>query len=380
MKKAVLLIAALLMVGSVAFSAPSFGIWGRTVFQLAGGRDDVDDVIYQGWGPSWLGPGPRMGLHATFSNDKMEFKFTFYMNYQVVQDTDNNDGSGATSNGPGAIDPVNCYGTLKFIPDLLTVLVGRFDGDGWDNFRKNTANPNSDLHNDDIGRFNGWGVIVSVAPADTGFEAALYMQTPAPNAYYSSVPFYAGFDLVEDQLQNISIAASYKLPDLLKISLGWVNKPGSVKQGAGYYQDNNIFARIELLMVENLTLWVDGRIWGLAGDDNMQMQFVLCAAYKMDALGIYLGAKLGVPPTGNDYISYAANLEVAYDLGAITIGLIGILEDDNSDFESMKFAVKPYVSLDDFGTRIAFEYISDGRAATTVNYWAIPIYFTFSIW
>jgi hypothetical protein len=379
------------MIGGMAFAAPSFGIWCRTVFQLAGGVTDgalADDEIFQGWGPGWLQAGGRAGLHATFSNDKIEFKFTFYLNGLQVTDTDTDtdtDGTAPdinTNPSDGRIDPVNCYGTLKFIPDLLTVLVGRFDGDGWDNFRKISPNPNSDVHNNDIGRFNGWGIIVSVAPADTGFEAALYWKTPAPanaGSGYSGIPFFHQYDMTE-QISNISAVASYKLPDLIKFTLGYVVLPGAARSGPGYFQDNNIMARVELLMVENLTLFVDGRIWGLAGDDNMQMKYVLGAGYKMDALGIYLGAYLGIPPTGSDYVSFGANLEVTYDLGDITLGLIGKVDENNSDLEGMKITVAPYVNLDDFGTRIAVEIISDDQAGLGSLYWAVPIYFTFSIW
>src|SRR4030042_6772196 len=107
MKKAILLIAALLLVGSMAYAAPSFGIWGRTVFVLAG-QTANNTQIYQGWGPNWMGSGQRMGLHATFTNDKIEFKFTFYMNQTTIA-------------------PSNLYGTVKFIPDLLSLYVGQYN-------------------------------------------------------------------------------------------------------------------------------------------------------------------------------------------------------------------------------------------------------------
>jgi len=380
MKKAILLIAALLMVGSLAFAETSFGIWGRTVFTLAASSNATGATVDQSWGPNWGAEGPRMGLHATFSNDKIEYKFTFYFNGAFVSDA-LNPARGAdiygtpadTTDDPiidldpnGNLDMVNMYGTLKLIPDLLSVMVGRMDGDGFDTFRKTSPNPNSDVNNDNIGRMNGWGVIIAVSPKDSGFDAALQIKTPTPNEDSYNIA---------NQIYNLNVAASYALPSLLKFTLGFVNQ--ATYDGTAN-TDYNIFARIELLAVENLTLWVDGRVHGIE-TNAIAMKYVLGAGYKMDALGIYLGAYFAIPASPATNLSYGANLEGQYDLGDVTPGIILTISDGDTSVAGIAFSVQPYVNLDDFGTRIAFELTYDTAGAGTLT-WAVPVYFTFSIW
>jgi hypothetical protein len=349
MKKAVLLIAALLMVGSFAFADFSIGCWGRTVLQLAGGLTG-DSTIYQGWGPTW-GVGPRLNLNTDFTSEKVEFKLTLYY-------------GGSDISNPTA---TNFYGTLKFVPDLLSVIVGKVSGDGFDTFRKTSPNPNSDMNNNNIGRMDGWGIIVAVSPKDSGFDAALQLKTPDPtdtqNAYN-----------IQDQIYNINVAASYALPDLLKISAGFQNSPGVVFPDAS--SDYNIWARVELLMVENLTLWVDGRFYGFGTVTAISMQYNLGFGYKMDAFGISLGANFKVPASPATNLSTAANLEVTYDLGDLTLG--GIVSFGIPDFSAtgMTFGIAPYINLDDFGTRIAFEFNYDTSGSGSYT-WAVPVYFTF---
>jgi len=368
MKKAVLLIAALLMVGSLAFAAPGFGIWGRTEFQLAGGMEG-DDTIYQGWGPTWSSIGPRMGIHTTYSNDKMEFKTTFYFNGAIWQ---------AQTGWPSDafVEIVNMYGTLKFVPDLFSMIVGKVDGDGFDTYRKNTAHPTADMHNANVGRMRGWGLIFVIAPADTGFDAALQLRTPPPdnNGRYA-------YD-IEEQVKNISLAASYKVEDLIKISAGYVNYGDAGDAYASVATpDNankNIFARVELLMVPDLTLWVDARFFGFE-TDVFNMEYLLYAGYKMDALALYLGVGLGVADP--DILGLRATLEVTYNLGFLTLGAVLVYVDGNLDVDGMDMSIRVYGLLNDFAVRLAFEYnmIDMGGAGETSS-WSIPLYFTFSIW
>jgi len=347
MKKAILLIAALLMVGSLAFADIGFGMWGRTVFQLAGGATG-SSVITQGWGPNWGGNGPRMGLDLNASGEKMDYKISFQFNGDAV-------------NYP------NIYGTVKFIPDLLSVLVGKISGDGWDTFRQTSPNPNSDVNNDNIGRMDGWGIIIAVSPKDSGFDAALQWKTPAPTG--SQTEFN-----IEDQIYNINAAAAYAIANIVKISAGWQSTPGTVNPTNT--SNYNLWVRAELLAVENLTLWVDGRFYGFGTVTALSMKYVLGAGYKMDTFAIYLGAFFAVP-ANSTALAMGANLEAIVDLGDISVG--GIVKFGIPDFSvtGMTIDVQPYVQLDDFGTRIAFEFGYNTAGAGSYT-WAVPVYFTFS--
>jgi len=358
MKKAILLIAALLLVGSMAFAAPSFGIWGRNVFILAG-QTANNSQIYQGWGPNWMGNGQRMGLHATFVNDKIEFKFTFYMNQTTIS-------------------PSNLYGTVKFIPDLLSLYVGQYNADGWDNFRQNTYNPNSDLDNSNIGRVDGTAIILDIAPKDSGIEIAGVLKTPAPNSGYSGWNWWPGYT-IENQLANMGIMGAFTLPDVLKVQAGFIQAPGQAVSGTSTGQAN-VFARVYLLMVDGLKLFIDGRVYGFETANSLMESTLLGVSFKADALGIYLGAKLALPLSGQfTYLNYQANLEVAYDLGPVTAGLIGILQDTNTETDGLNIGVRPYVAFDDFGVRLAVEIHYDTTAGAGLT-WTVPVYFTFSIW
>jgi len=342
------------LVGSMAFAAPSFGIWGRTVFMLAG-QSGSDTTIYSGWGPNWMGSGQRMGMHATFTNDKIEFKITFYINQNTV-------------------DPSNLFGTVKLIPDMLSILVGRFDADGWDDFRQTGPNPNSDLSNDNVGRVNGHAIILVVAPKDSGIEVAGHWKTPAPSAIYDGWNWWPEYEFM-NQVNNLGIAASYKIPDMLKIAAGFQQIAGKAAN-VGVQGEANIWARVHLLMVEGLTLWVDGRFYGFE-NSVVDMKFCLGAGYKMDAFGVYLGALLAVANTGT--IGLDTNLEVVYDLGDLSLGLIALFSDGDLSATGMTIGVRPYVNLDDFGMRVAVEIRIDSGATTDLT-WEIPVYWTFSIW
>jgi len=362
MKKAILLIAALLLVGGMAFAAPSFGIWGRTVFMLAG-QTANDDQIYQGWGPNWMGSGQRMGLHATFVNDKIEFKFTFYMNQTTIA-------------------PSNLYGTVKFIPDLMSLYVGQYNADGWDNFRQNTYNPNSDLDNNNIGRVDGTAIILDIAPKDSGLEIAGVLKTPAPNSGYNGWNWWPGYT-IEDQLANMGIMGAYMIPDVLKIQAGFIQAPGQVVGGTGASRTRgqaNVFARVYLLMVDGLKLFIDGRVYGFENADSLMESTLLGVSFKADALGIYLGAKLALPLSGQAIgLAYNANLEVTYDLGPVTAGLIAMLADGDTDVDGLDIGVRPYVNFDDFGVRLAVEIRYNTVSGQGLT-WMVPVYFTLSIW
>jgi len=403
MKKAVLFIAALLMIGSMAFAMPnvSVGMWGRTTFALAAGSTDPANTgVYQGWGPDWgtyywdwnrhevvdpppgtgadaLIPGynwtgrggPRMGFQVDTTGDKAEWHMKIRIDSNQVTQLS------------------NAYGVLKFIPDLLTVNVGYICGDGVDNFRKNSPNAVNDVHNSNIGRMAGWGIWIIVAPKDTGFEAVVQWQTPIPGAesgnskswkFIGSVHYNENWD-IGGMLLNTNIAASYKIPDIMKITLGTVLVPASEGNWGLYpaQTQRNIFGRIELLMVEGLILWVDGRYWGMENSTS-NMNFVLGAGYKLDALNIMLGVVVGINPAGD--ISFDIEPDIEYGLGDITLGFAASIAGSSVSGANLKVNVFPYVALLDGAFRAGFEYTLNTVDTADFNYWCIPLILTFSFW
>lgn len=386
------------MVGGMAFAAPnvSVGFWGRTIFCVAGGTDqDAFDSIYQGWGPNWGtydggwqgAPGPRMGLAVGVSSDKLEW----HMNFRI-------DGNQLTR-------LADCYGVAKFIPDLLTMQIGFRNADGLDNFRKTSPNVINDIHNENVGRMEGWGIWLIVAPKDSGFEAALQWRTDVPEGYglyhnsgaFNSCAWYTDWELV-DMIVNLNVAASYKVPDVIKITLGWVSLPDDNESGGsdntypGAYGPRNIFARFELLMVPDMTLWLDARYWGLE-DELSNIKINLGFGYKMGDLNLMLGAAVGIMDevgTTDSHITFDIEPNVEYDLGDITIGLGAGFAGNTLDDSNMRIRGYPYIRLDDFAFTTGIQIIYNTEEGTNTNpssgdnygnfEWYIPIMFTFSFW
>jgi len=396
MKKAVLLIAALLMIGSMAFAAtPSFGIWGRTLFTLAGGtsRTGFED-IYQGIGPNWDGLGTRLGLHTEFTTDKLGFKIVVYFNGAATNIPSE------TYGGNQNINVMSLFGTLKFVPDLLTVYVGLNNGDGWDFFRYENANVSNNINNDNCGRLNGWGLLVEVAPKDSGLTIVGQWKLPPPGGfdYWGGVaPPYSSTLTIQETMKNFNLGASYQIPDLMKIVLAYVTLPSStvtIWSNAGANPegvindggiaptdepDHNILARFHLQMIPDMTLIPEIRVWGFNVGDDINFKTQLVAAYALGDLWIGLGAWFGmVAEVGN----YGINLEGKYNLGPVTVALGVNFGDRDMDADTgMSLKIMPWVLINDFNCRIAFEYyIHDFETSDEDNWWAIPIYFTFSIW
>jgi len=378
MKKAILLIAALLAFGSMAFAEYSIGAWGRTVFNMAGGTTDSGSIISMGWGPNWWG-STRMGVNLSFASATLSYKITCYYG-GAFSDTGENQPSTGAPLTSGNLNFSNMYGSCKVIPDLLTVIVGYNNGDGFDMFRGNGPNPNSDMNNN-LGRMAGWGLWLVLEPKDLGLQVAVNLMTPAPAGNVSWGPL-GGFDRAfswERQLHNINVAAAYTFPDIMRITAAFMNlDDGGVTwvttdTSGSYYQ---IYARIDLLAVTGLTLYVDGSFTGLEAERNMNLRLDLGAGYKIGDLGLYLVGKCNIPLEVGD-ISFAANLEALYTIKPITVGLIVAAEISTTSGANMVFEFQPYVQLDDVALRIAFDY-----KMNTVNLpagsWNVPIFFTFS--
>ncbi|MBN2354141.1 MAG: hypothetical protein JXD23_16350 [Spirochaetales bacterium] len=401
MKKAILLIAALLAFGSMAFAEYSIGCWGRTVFTMAGGSSDAGSTVGVGWGPNWWG-STRMGVNLSFASSTLSFKITTYYNgafsntgeginaplvstnvtgtADLITGAVTGTGSGTLAGGPNNINMSNMYGSCKVIPDLLTVIVGYNNGDGFDMFRMNGPNPNSDQNNN-LGRMSGWGLWLVLEPKDLGLQVAVNMMTPTPTGNAAWGPlggFDAGFSW-ERQIHNINVAAAYTIPDIVRITAAFMNVYNGMRThvvdattGSNY----EIYARFDLLAITGMALYLDGSFTGLEAERAMSLQLDLGFGYKIGDLGLYLVAKGTIPLEAGDP-QIEANLEVTYNIKPITVGLIVGSSVPLASGANMTFEFQPYVSLDDVSLRIAFDYRLNTLSGST-NYWWVPIFFTFS--
>lgn len=347
MKKAVVLGMILLALGTLAYAdaSVSFG-FGRTEFVVASGSDVSGTDIMTGWGTDWP-YAPRENLGLAWSGDHTAFSLTGYLDGTVLS-------------------WVGIQGTLKLMPDMFSVMIGRFDNDGWDAFRKTSPHPLRDVNNGNVGRFGGWGIILDVAPKDSGFEAGVMLKTgdPTPDGPDAGTDPDGSPATIMETLTNTNVGFSYTVPNTLKVTAGSTT-------AVVYRASRNIFGRVELLMVPNLTAWADVKYDGFDQDPKVSnINAELAGAYDMKPITIVLATTFG----SNDKVSsFSVVPEVYYNMGAFTLGLFAkVGMTDLSDTSLLDYTVEPYVSLNDFNTRISFEYAHD--SVLDVSTWRIPIY------
>jgi len=398
MKKIVLLLAALLILSSFIYADVGVGIWGRTVFITAYGSDVPDGVdarVWQGWGPDWGGlGGPQMGIAVWWTSETMEYHFKLKYN--------NNDAAA------GAMLP-EAYGILKLMPDLgLTLQLGYREEQN--DFRETTPVTFHDMNATNCGRMNGWSAVVMVEPKDLNLKAGLQWRMPV-----------AGDFPLQYNINNVGIGASYTMPEMVKITVGsmvdaeaWQGDGDALFPG----QIRNIFGRIHLLMVPDLTLWLLAKYTGLEPapadaeavdvngdgvDDAIVMnpdsviELLLGAKYVMGDFSVAAGVDfkmnsdkeegdLLLDGTGDeDITTIEANVDPAYSLGDVAVGaVIGmtmVMIDDDID-RTMGLYLEPYVKIPKFNMIIAFKYAmnSDHDPDTDDYTWSLPVQVDFSFW
>jgi hypothetical protein len=395
MKKIVVLLVALVLISSLAYADVGVGIWGRTVFILAYGSDvpdGVDSRVWQGWGPDWGGAGgPQMGIAVWWTSDLMEYHFKYKYNNNEVA---------------GSMIP-EAWGLLKILPAYgLTVQLGYREEQN--DFRETTPTTFHDMNAVDCGRMNGWSAIVMVEPPDMGLKVGLQWRMPIGGPDYP----------IQYNIYNVGIGASYTVPDMVKITVGsMVDAPAWEGDATALFpsQTRNIFGRIHLLMVPDLTLWllakytgiepssVDAEAIDVDGDgvdetlvfnDNSVIEILLGAKYVMGDFSIASGIdyKMTTPKDDDneatDEIAVSmieANIDPAYNLGTMVVGaVIGMtmeMDDDDND-ESVGLYIEPYVKIPDFNMNIAFKYgmNADHDPDTDDFTWSLPIQVDFSFW
>jgi hypothetical protein len=385
MKKAILLIAALLLVGSMVFADASFGIWGRTRFDLVKGDNTTTaaNLLTQDWS-LWGNQGPQMQFNYSWSSDKLGYTFKYVINGSGLN-------TGYDFTGGNGI--AKAYGTLKLIPNLLTLHVGFMQD--YDQFRYEGGMQIDTRNTLNVGRFNGWGLIAVLAPKDSGFVLAAQWRTELGNT-----------SIVDANLSNISIGAEYQMPDIFKVQAGLVRNGNKPWQGGGQGETYpnvlsdpeiggyQIFVRLHLLAVQGLTLNVTNNIAGLFDNTtffpNWAIRDTLYARYGIGNFAVALTVEsvysLSNTSGGNNTFDLVGIIEPSYNLGPITLGLgveltmPQIWSVGTSTTDSLALQFQPWVLINDFATRIYFDYfMNPDRASATSDYkWDLKVDFTFS--
>jgi len=394
MKKIVLLLAVLVLFSSFVYADIGVGIWGRTVFTLAYGSDvpdGVDAQVYQGWGPDWGGAGgPQMGIAVWWTSDLMEYHFKYKYNNTDVA---------------GSMIP-EAWGKIKLLPAYgVTLQLGYREEQ--DDFRDTTPTTFHDLNAADCGRMNRWGAIVMVEPPDMGLKIAVQ--------YRDSLTDYP----IQYDLLNIGVAASYTVPEMVKITVGSMTEGPAWTDNVFPNNQRNIFGKIHLLMVPDLTLWLLGKYTGLEpkpsdaemididgdGTDDMAqntaadtaIEMLLGAKYTMGDFSIAMGADLvlttdkedgdeATPADDLDSTMIEVNIDPAYNLGKMVVGgVIGMkmmMIEDVDEGMGPNIYVEPYVKIPDFNMNIAFKYNMNADYDTDTDdfSWSLPIQVDFSFW
>jgi hypothetical protein len=387
MKKAVVLGMILLVLGCMAYADGGVTVgmdFGRSQFVLAQGTSASGAPVTEGWAPL-SGTFPtvqRYDMEFAWSNDHVGINMTAYTQpfLQMLTQQKNNNLSGI------GIDWVNMYGTLKLVPDMFTTYIGRFQGDGWDHFRLDSDHPIHDMDNNSIGRFSGWGMILDVMPKGSGFDGAVFLKTADPTSNSpTGAAVVTGIQNALDQYTlaqtatDWEVAASYTVPNLIKISAG--STTFATYSGTFGSSERNIFGRVELLLVPNLSIWDQTYYAGfdqstkiaivsseLGLDYNMKpVQFILAGFFGENAAD---GTPAYGSPSNQTYWSLYP--EVIYNMGAMSLGLYGGIGGNNISGSGIAYQIEPYVKLNDFGLRVSFHYMGNSNSGS-VSTWEIPI-------
>jgi len=387
MKKLLVVLLALTCLSALAFAdGVTVGMdFGRSQFVVASNSGLSGADTMEGWtGPTGTFPtGQRLDAQFAWSSDHAAVNLTGYL--------------GPTNLG-NTMEFVNAYGTLKLVPDMFKMIIGRIAGDGFDAFRWDSAHPIHDVDNNSVGRFAGWGVIFDVAPKDSGFEAAMMMKTADPFSTGAVLP-------LAQQVTNWDVGASYTVPNLIKVQAGSQTMGTATTPYVSQMSQRNIFAGVQVLAVPNLTLFDSFYYRGFdvqptaitAYSDELALQYV------MGPLTIVFAGFYQAGLTGNSLTSATANVgagyppvvvkalqlldkasvfilypEIYYNMGMVTLGLYAGYENDSYNGISNNGSVidvEPYIKLNDFGLRVSLHYqsITPSGSTQATGSWEIPI-------
>ena len=360
MKKAVVLGMILLALGVMAYAdGTTVGLdFGRSQFNLASSSSASGAPINSGWmAPGTTFPqGQRLDMQFAWQNDHTGINITNYL----------------TNGGTASSKIVNANGTLKLVPDMFTFKMGLFSGDGFDDFRADSAHPIRDISNGNVGRFSGWGLIGILQPKDSGFELGLFYQSGDPADANGHVA------TVAETAANTSLAASYTVPNTVKITAGTSTAAAAqsaVADPTGIDRANrNIFGRVALLMVPNLNTWADVRYDGFDQPTKVSnINAEWAGDYEMKPLSIIWAALFGHNEIAGVKInSWQVEPELIYNMGGVSLGVVGNVFGTDISGSGIGIGLEPYVKLNDFGLRVSFNFATNTQSGA-ISTWEIPI-------
>jgi hypothetical protein len=336
-----------------------------------------------------------MGVAVWWFNDTMSYHFKMVYH-----------------NKNSAVGITEAWGDIKIMPDMITLQMGYREEQN--DFRETTPVSAHDMNSGNVGRMNGWGVVVMVEPKDTNFKLGIQWRLPVGST--GNVNFPKVLDpldtAIQNNLSNVNIGASYTMPEMVKITVGSMIHCEAWEGDGGIlwpYAERSIFARIHLLMVPDLTCWLLVKYVGLEAVDteydtnadgetdltvnrpNSGIDILLGAKYKMGDISVALGADFNMTMPkeegGTTITNIEVNIDPNYNLGNMNIGaVIGLAtrmdDDDVDDAYGQYIYVEPYVGIPKFNMRIGFTYGMNADLNTDTDdfTWSIPVQVDFSFW
>lgn len=259
MKKAVLIIAALVLCSTFAFAQASVGAWGRGIIvPVAGGEDMVMDTQ-----ASW-GGAPRVGITISGSSDNVGFQVDF-----------NGDGDGI-----GAGDQQKIWVKLF---DMLTISCGRVLDDtlrgnavfgAWNWVRYDVMDGEDAIFvrvRDQVTTYHGSNAVIAIAPTEGAYIYASWYNILGATA------------LIEDNLPLGQFGGGYTIEGIGQIRVQYFGLPPAIDEDWGI-----INAAFKLTMVEGLVIDLGAGISTDSEQSIMAAIISLYASYSMDALTIHV--------------------------------------------------------------------------------------------
>lgn len=260
MKKAVFVIAALVVFTSFTFAQASVGAWGRGIFVPAAGGEDMVMDTQASWGGA-----PRIGVTISGSSDNVGFQLDF-----------NGD-----NDGIGAGDQQKIWVKLF---DMLTISVGRVLDDtlrgnavfgAWNWVRYDVIDGEDAIFvrvRDQVTTYHGSNVVIALAPVEGAYIFA---------SWYNILGVTA---LIEDNLPLGQFGGGYTIEGIGQIRVQYLGLPTVIDEDWGI-----INAAFKLTMVEGLVIDIGG---GIPTDSDqaggLTAVIALYASYAMDALTIHV--------------------------------------------------------------------------------------------
>jgi len=211
MKKAVLLVAALVVCSSFAFADVSVGAWGRGFFIPAIGGDEIYSINQATW---WSSP-PRIGMTISGKSDNVGFQVDFNADgiFQPGSaDFVDDNGDTVTVDYPARLTPGDQQKIWVKLFDMLTIQIGRIYDDTlrgnanlplWDWVRVIDMN-GEDLIFSRIGINGTAATEISLAPVE-----GLYI-------YAALYGLNNGYVLMEDVVKTGQYGAGYTIVILVR--------------------------------------------------------------------------------------------------------------------------------------------------------------------